>query len=129
MNLKLLMAVSLFAAVPMVAMAQQKNAPPPPSAPKPTVAAAQKVVQMISGDKAKVQVYCDIGKLQDQMEQASKKKDNKALEALGAKVDALAQQIGPDYVKLMDGLDQVDPNSVEGKQFAALFDPLDKQCK
>jgi hypothetical protein len=129
MNLKLLVTVSLFAAVPMVAMAQQKNGPPPPSAPKPTVAAAQKVVQMISGDKAKVQVYCDIGKLQDQMEQASKKKDNKALEALGAKVDALAQQIGPDYVKLMDGLDQVDPNSVEGKQFAALFDPLDKQCK
>jgi hypothetical protein len=129
MNLKLLMAVSLFAAVPMVAMAQQKNGPPPPSAPKPTVAAAQKVVQMISGDKAKVQIYCDIGKLQDQMEQAGKKKDNKALEALGAKVDALAQQIGPDYVKLMDGLDQVDPNSVEGKQFAALFDPLDKQCK
>jgi hypothetical protein len=129
MNLKLLMAVSLFAAVPMVAMAQQKNGPPPPSAPKPTVAAAQKIAQMISSDKTKLQVYCDIGKLQDQMEQASKKKDNKTLEALGAKVEALAQQIGPDYVKLMDGLDQVDPNSVEGKQYGAVFDPLDKQCK
>ncbi|MGC1350763.1 MAG: hypothetical protein WA858_13430 [Xanthobacteraceae bacterium] len=84
---------------------------------------------MISSDKAKLQAYCDIGKLQDQMEQASKKKDNKTLEALGAKVDALAQQIGPDYVKVMDGLDQVDPNSVEGKQYGAVFDPLDKQCK
>ena len=129
MHLKLLMAVSLFVAVPMVAFAQQKGGPPPPSAPKPTVSAVQKVVQMISSDKAKLQAYCDIGKLQDQMEQASKKKDNKTLEALGAKVDALAQQIGPDYVKVMDGLDQVDPNSVEGKQYGAVFDPLDKQCK
>jgi hypothetical protein len=129
MNLKLVMAVSLFTAVPMVALAQQKNGPPPPSAPKPTIAAVQKVVQMIGGDKAKLQAYCDIGKLQDQMEAAYKKKDNKAGEALGAKIEALGQQIGPDYVKMMDGLDQVDPNSAEGKQFTAVFDPLDKQCK
>ena len=129
MNLKLVVAVSLFAALPMVAYAQQKNAPPPPSAPKPTLAAVQKVVQMISGDKAKLQAYCDIGKLQEQMEAAYKKKDNKTGEALGAKIEALGQQIGPDYVKMMDGLDQVDPNSAEGKQFAAVFDPLDKQCK
>ena len=128
MNLKLVMAISLIVAIPAAAYAQQKGAPPP-RVPKPTIAETQKIVQMISGDKAKVQAYCDIGKLQDQMEQAGKKKDNKTIEALGAKVDSLAQQIGPDYVKLMDGLDQVDPNSAEGKQFTAVFDPLDKQCK
>jgi hypothetical protein len=128
MNLKLVMAISLIVAIPAAAYAQQKGAPPP-KVPKPTIAETQKIVQMISGDKAKVQAYCDIGKLQDQMEQAGKKKDNKTIEALGAKVDSLAQQIGPDYVKLMDGLDQVDPNSTEGKQFTAVFDPLDKQCK
>jgi hypothetical protein len=129
MDLKLVVAVSLFVAVPMIAFAQQKNGPPPPSAPKPTIATVQKVVQMISGDKAKLQAYCEIGKLQDQMEQASKKKDNKTLEALAAKIDALMQQIGPDYAKMMDGLDQVDPNSAEGKQYTAVFEPLDKQCK
>ncbi len=128
MNLKLVMAISLIVAIPAAAYAQQKGAPPP-KVPKPTIAETQKIVQMISGDKAKVQAYCDIGKLQDQMEQAGKKKDNKTIEALGAKIDGLAQQIGPDYVKLMDGLDQVDPNSAEGKQFTAVFDPLDKQCK
>jgi hypothetical protein len=128
MNLKLVMAISLIAAIPMAAYAQQKGGPPA-KVPKPTVAEAQKIAQMISGDKAKLQAYCDIGKLQDQMEQAGKKKDNKTIEALGAKVDSLAQQIGPDYVKVMDGLDQVDPNSAEGKQFTAVFDPLDKQCK
>jgi hypothetical protein len=128
MNLKLLVAVSLFVAVPMVAFAQQKGNPPP-KVPKPTIADAQKLVQLVSGDKAKLQAYCDLGKLQDQMDKAAQKKDNKALETLGAKAEALAQQIGPEYAKVMDGLDEVDPNSAEGKQFTAVFDPLVKQCK
>jgi hypothetical protein len=128
MNLKLLVAVSLFVAVPMVAFAQQKGNPPP-KVPKPTVAEAQKLVQLISADKAKVQAYCELGKLQDQMEQAAQKKDNKTLETLGAKAEALAQQLGPEYTKVMDGLDEVDPNSAEGKQFTAVFDPLLKMCK
>jgi hypothetical protein len=122
MKLMLVVAVSLFAAMPVVAHAQNK-------APKPTVADAQKVVQMITGDKAKLKAYCDMGKLQEQMEAAEKKKDTKAVQALGAKADALSQQIGPEYVKLMDGLDEVDPNSAEGKQFGPVFDSLIKQCK
>jgi hypothetical protein len=127
MKLKLVMAVSLFAVTPMIAYAQKPG--PAPTAPKPTVADVQKLVQMISGDKAKVKVYCDIDKLQQQMATAAQKKDKKALEALGAKVNDLAQQIGPDYIKVMDGLDAVDPNSAEGKKFTAVFDPLDKQCQ
>jgi hypothetical protein len=127
MNLKLVMAVSLFAATPMIAHAQKDG--PAANAPKPTLADAQKLVQTISSDKAKLKAYCDMGKLQEQMEQADQKKDNKALEALGAKADSLAQQIGPDYAKVMDGLDEVDPNSAEGKRFTAVFDPLVKQCK
>jgi hypothetical protein len=127
MNHKLVIAVSLFAAVPMIAYAQKPA--PAPTAPKPTLADTQKLVQMISGDPAKLKAYCDIGKLQEQMGQAAQKKDNKTLEALGAKVEGLAQQIGPDYAKVMDGLDQVDPNSAEGKKFTAIFDPIDKQCK
>lgn len=127
MNFKLVLAVSLCTAPPMVAYAQQNR--PTANAPKPTVADVQKLVQMISGDKAKLKVYCDIGKLQEQMEEAEEKKDEKAIEALNAKADSLAQQIGPEYTKVMDGLEEVDPNSGEGKQFVALFNTLDKQCK
>lgn len=127
MKLKLAMAVSLFAVIPVIAHAQKPR--PAANTPKPTVADVQKLVQMISGDKAKVKIYCDIDKLQQQMAQAAQKKDNKALEALGAKVSGLAQQLGPDYIKVMDGLDAVDPNSAEGKKFTVVFDPLDKQCQ
>jgi hypothetical protein len=31
-------------------------------------------------------------------------------------------------MKLMDGLEQIDPDSAEGKAFAVVLDPLDKQC-
>ena len=127
MNLKLVAAISLFAAVPMVAFAQ-KDAPAD-KAPKPTVADAQKLVQMIGADKTKLQAYCDIGKLQEQMEKADQKNDTKALEALGTQADTLAQKIGPEYAKVMDGLEEVDPNSAEGKQYTAVFAGLVKQCK
>jgi len=127
MNLKLVMAVSLFAAIPTVAHAQKDS--PAAEASKPTVEDAQKLVQTISSNPAKLKVYCDMGKLQEQMEQADQKKDNKALEALSAKADSLVQQIGPEYLKMMEGLDEIDPNSDEAKQFAAVFSALDKQCK
>ncbi len=126
MNLKLAVAISLFATMPALAQAQKDG--PATAVPKPTVAEAQKVVQTIGGDKTKLQTYCDLGKLQDQMEQTNEK-DTKTLDALGAKADALAEKIGPDYVKLMNGLDEVDPDSAEGKQFAAVFEALAKQCK
>jgi hypothetical protein len=127
MNLKFVMAVSLFAAFPVIAYAQKND--PAAEAPKPTMADAKKLVQTISSDPAKLKVYCDMGKIQEQVEKAQEKKDNKALEALGAKSNSLLQQIGPEYVKMMEGLDEVDPDSDEGRRFAAVFDPLDKQCK
>jgi hypothetical protein len=127
MNLKLVIAVSLYAAIPVIAYAQQNG--PAENMPKPTVADVQKLVQSISGDKAKLKTYCDIGKLQEQMEQAEQKKDTKTGEALGVKADNLAKQLGPDYEKVMGGLEQVDPSSPEGKRYTALFEPLFKQCK
>jgi hypothetical protein len=127
MNFKFVMAVSLFAAFPVIAYAQKND--PDAEVPRPTVADAQKLVQTIGSDSAKLKVYCEMGKLQEQMEQADQKKDNKALEALAAKADSLLQQVGPEYKNMMEGLDEVDPNSDEGKRFAAVFALLDKQCK
>ena len=119
MNLKLVAAVSLFGATPMVAYAQQNAAAA--NMPKPTATDVQKLVQSIGGDKARLKTYCDIGKLQERMEQAEQKKDSKTVEALGTKADNLAKQLGPDYEKVMAGLDQIDPGSAEGKRYTALF--------
>jgi hypothetical protein len=124
MRLKFFMAVTIFATAPIVALAQNDDTAN--QAPKPTVEDAQKVVQAISSDKTKLQAYCELGKLQDQIEKAEEKSDTKAL---GAKIDSLEQQVGPDYARIVDELEQVDSNSPEGKKFADVFNPLHDKCK
>ena len=126
MSPKILMAVTIFAAAPIVAFAQKDD--PANQALKPTLSDAQKVVQTIRNDKAKLQAYCELGKLQDQMEKAEEGNDTKAVDALVAKADALAQQIGPEYLRIVEGLEEVDPSSAEGQKFAAVFNTLSDKC-
>jgi hypothetical protein len=76
MNLKLLSAVTIFATATTVVFAQKDD-----HAPKPTLAEAQNVVQTISNDKAKLQAYCELGKLEDQMEKAEEANDTKTVES------------------------------------------------
>ena len=140
MKFKLAIAATLLAVTPALAQPAspqggQRMAPPPgppqqqQAAPKPTEAQVQKVVNDISGNKAKQDSYCKLMKLQDQMGTLDEKKDAKKMQALGQQADAEAQKLGPDFEKMMDGLEQVDENSAEGKKFAALLGTLDSKCK
>ena len=122
MNVKLVVTICVLAATP--AFAQQ----PPPAGPKPTKADVQKVVQIVSGDKAKTATYCDMAKLDDQIAEADSKKDQKKVEELSKQADALSQTLGPEYVSLMTGLQQVDSSSAEGKDFSSALEALDKLC-
>ena len=92
------------------------------------VAAAQKVVKAISADKAKTQTYCDIGKLGDQIQEADKKNDMKKIDELNLKMDELATKLGPDYVQLIGGLDDIDPDSKEAHDIGSALASLDKLC-
>jgi hypothetical protein len=123
---KLVAAISALVTVPVLAYGQQGG--PPPNVPKPTKADVQKVVQIISSDKAKLQSYCDLRKLDDQMGAAYQKNDSKTADALGKQADALADKLGPEYSKMMDGLEQVDQNSSEGKGYMSILSGLDKLC-
>ena len=122
MNLKLIVAILVIAAVPMSAQAQK------PSAANVTKADAQKVVKMISGDKAKTQTYCDMAKLGEQIEQANEKKDTKKADELSQKMDELGTKLGPEYVALMDGLQEIDPESQDGQEIGSTLEALDKLC-
>jgi hypothetical protein len=127
MNLKLIVAISVLTVMPAFGQAQKGG--PPANVPKPTKADVQKVVQTIGGDKAKMQMYCDLSKLNQQMANLDQKKDAKTLQSLGQKAEPLMQKLGPEYLKVMDGLDQMDENSNEAKEFGAILGSLDKQCK
>jgi hypothetical protein len=79
---KLKLAAAIFALVAIPALAFGQQGSPPPKVPKPTKADVQKVAQIISSDKAKLQSYCDSKKLYDQMAAAYKKNDSKTADAL-----------------------------------------------
>jgi hypothetical protein len=134
MSLKSILAALAIAALPVCAQAQPaqpKQQPPqqqPPAAPKPTKASAQKVIQIVSADKAKTKLYCDIAALSDQIDAASQKKDEKKLDELSQKADAMGEKIGPEYIALMDGLQDMDPESKEGKEIGDMLEALDKLC-
>jgi hypothetical protein len=124
--LKRVAAVFVLVAIPVLAYGQQGG--PPQNVPKPTKADVQRVVQIISSDQTKLQTYCDLKKLYDQIGAAYQKNDSKTADALGKQADALANKLGPEYSKMMDGLEQVDQNSSEGKGYTSILAGLDKLC-
>ena len=124
MKLKLVAAISALA-IPALVHAQQG---PPPRAPKLTKADVQNVVQIITSDKAKTQAYCDLNKLFDQIQVAKDKNDSNTAQALGKQVLPLVDKLGPEYPKVIAGLDQVDLTSSEGKEFLSILSELDKPC-
>ena len=41
---------------------------------------------------------------------------------------ALAQKLGPEYIALIIGLEQVDPSSREAQEIGSVLNALDKEC-
>jgi mevalonate kinase len=119
MTLKVIIALLLIA-VPMCAQAQN---------PRVTKDNAQKVVTIISGDKAKTQTYCEIQKLTQQMEQAYEKNDSKTVDQLSEKIDTLEDTLGPEYAELINGLQDIDPEKDKlGAEIMSMFEALDGLC-
>jgi Skp family chaperone for outer membrane proteins len=124
MNMKLTVAVVALLAAPVFAHAQKAA----PKGAKPTAADAQKILQAIGADQAKVKIYCDASKIFKQIDALDQKKDKKKIDDLFKQGDALEAKLGPDYVRLTTGMQQIDSNSQEGKDIGAAFSALDKQC-
>lgn len=128
---RIVFAVLIFAALSLAAQAQQRpdgRGPPPAKGPKPTPADVQRVVASITADRAKLQAYCEMMKLDEEIAKAEESKDMKKAEALAKQADEMSQKLGPEYANLMERLEQVDPSSPEGQRLSAAFEPLDKRC-
>jgi hypothetical protein len=119
--------------IPIIAVLLLAAAPAYAQPAKPTVKAtradADKVVKVISADKAKTKAYCDMAKLGEQIDAAEQKKDQKTVDALSKQMDALSEKVGPEYVSLMTKMQDVDPNSKEGQDINASLEGLDKLCQ
>ena len=120
MKRKLIVAIFLLATEPVCAQAQN---------PRVTKGDAQKVVASISGDKVKTQTYCDIRKLSEQIDQAYQKNDNKMVDELSEKLDTLEKTLGPEYVALIDGLQDIDPEKDKlGQEIISTLAALGRLC-
>ena len=118
MKPRLIIAILVIAGLSLYAEAQE------PSAAK---ADAQKFVKMIIGDKAKSQIYCDVVKLGEQIEETDPG-DKKKADELYQQVDELTTKLGPEYFALMNELQDMDPDSEDGKEISSTLELLDKLC-
>jgi sulfur transfer protein SufE len=118
LNGLLIVAILVIGAAPLYAQGAQPDA-------AKLKADAQKVVSIISHDKAKSQLYCQVIDLGQQIEQ---EKDRKKAEALVEKMNELEKQLGPEYLELLRASKDVDPTSKDGEDIISMFDELDEAC-
>ena len=121
MNRLLILGILIISTAPPFAQAQQPNA----------AELAQKVVSIISADKAKTQTYCQILDLSDeldQVDQADQQKDREIAEWLSQKINELQKKLGPEYLALLKVTEHVDPNSKDGQEIASNLVKLDNSC-
>ena len=120
-NLRVILTILVIAAAPWA----QAQTPAPT---KVTKADAQKVLKIISSDKATTRIYCQMARLGDQMEQANEKGDSKKFDQLFQRMYELGQKLGPEYAALIDGLEDIDPVSEVGQEISSTLDALDNLC-
>jgi hypothetical protein len=122
-NVRVVVAIFLIAALSVRAQAQS------PSVPRVSKHDAEKVVAIISGDKAKTKAYCDILELGEQMERAYEKRNLKLVDELFQKIATMEKTIGPEYSALVEGLVQLDPeNDKLGAEIMAGLSALNMLC-
>jgi hypothetical protein len=90
---------------------------------------AENVVKIISGDKRKIETYCEFADLGDQIDEGKDKQDTEKAEGLSQKVDELGRKLGFEFVALADALKNTDPNSQDGQEIGSIFDKLDALCE
>jgi len=118
MKLRFAAVVAVAVLVPLSVQSQQTA----------TKADAQRVVNIIKADKAKIQAYCDLVKLIEQIDEAERKSDDKRTNELSDQMEALERRLGPEYADFVDALNDMDSNSKEAQEIDDTLSALDQMC-
>jgi hypothetical protein len=121
MKMMLLAAILVISATPVYAQDQLNVAK--------LKADAEKVVEIVSSDKHKLQTYCEFAELSDQIGEANEDGDTKKAEELSQKINELGTKLGPEFVALADALKNMDPNSQVSPELGLIFNKLDALCE
>jgi DNA repair ATPase RecN len=117
----LIVAILLVSTAPLYAQRQQGNV-------AKLKADAQKVVNIISGDEAKTQTYCEARDIAEQIVQAVQQKDNEKVEDLSNNLIEQQKNLGSEYLALMESLRSVILSPKDTQEIEARFDRLDESC-
>jgi hypothetical protein len=89
---------------------------------------AENMVNIITGDKLKIQTYCETLDLNDQIDDANLNQDTKRATELSEQANELKKKLGPEFSTLADNLKDVDPNSQDGREIGSIINRLDQAC-
>ena len=132
--MKLLIAIGLLAATMSTASAQTTDSVPygfvksQQSDIVKLKGEAQNAFNVISSDKLKIQTFCEMADLGNQLDQADRANDTKKTEEVSQKLDELEGKL-PEYTELVDGLKDVDPNSQDAQEIGSIILKLDEFCQ
>ena len=111
----------IISTAPLFAQAQQPDA-------AKLKADARNLVGIIATNKAKIQTYCQIEDLTEQLDQAVEKRDTKTAKALVERIAELNKKMGPDFAALVDIEKHADLNSRDGQEIASIVASLGESC-
>jgi len=89
---------------------------------------ARNLVGIIGSDKTKIQTYCQIAYLSEQLDQAVQNRDTKKAKALVEKIAKLNKKMGPEFAALVDIETHLDLNSQDGQEIASIVASLGESC-
>jgi hypothetical protein len=67
-------------------------------------------------------------KLTEQIEEASAKKDGKTVNELSQKIETMEKTLGPEYLALIDGFEDIAKDDQLGEEFDSEIAALDRLC-
>jgi hypothetical protein len=118
MNRPVIVGILMISTAPLFAQGAQPDA-------AKLKADARNVVSIIGGDKAKIQTYCDIANVGEQMNQAVQAKDKKKFDELAQKLPELEKNLGAEYLGLVESLGKMNLPPKDGQEIVSMFDKLD----
>ena len=121
LNGVVIVAFFLISTAPLYAQRQQQNV-------AKLKADARNLVGIIGSDKTKIQTYCQIEDLSEQLIQAVQEKDRKRANALAEKIAELYKKMGPEFAALIDIEKHVDLKSRDGQEIASIVASLGESC-
>ena len=89
---------------------------------------ARKLVGIIGSDKTKIQIYCQIDDLSEQLDQAVQQKDINKARALAEKIAKLKKKMGPEFATLVDIEKHIGLDSADGQEIASIVATLGESC-